>query len=585
VADAKDAKLRDVTTVGARLSFRADLAPLGRTGTGRFSLRPMGDTLGGRLTLPDGTGIRLALVRTGDAAPERPGDDRDMDEHDGDAAEEEGADDASFATGSEDGEDDDEAGPDPADAAADPAPVSRRTFPNVAYGLATPPGPQERPVVIRGATLWTAADAGVLENADLLLLDGRIAAIGEVEAPRDAVVIEGAGMHVTPGLIDEHSHLAIARGVNEGTHAVTSEVRIGDVIDPDDIGIYRALAGGVTAAQLLHGSANPIGGQAQVIKMRWGAGAEDLKFAGAPPTIKFALGENVKQSNRGREFRTRYPQTRMGVESLIRDAFLAARDHRATHEAYAALDADVRATTLPPRPDLRLDALAEILASTRFIHCHSYVQSEILMLMRLAEELGFRIQTFTHILEGYKVADEMAAHGAMASSFSDWWAYKFEVYDAIPYNTCLMHDAGVVVSVNSDSGEVIRRLNQEAGKSVLYCGLDPHEALKFVTLNPARQLRIDDRVGSLEVGKDADVVLWNGPPLSMTSRVRTTWVDGVVRFDRGRDAEERAAISTEREALVRKALTAGGTAKGDGTRGRKRPRAWDCDDVEDVWRD
>lgn len=547
-----ESELRGLVRDTGRIGFRADLAPLGVEGTGRFTVRTLGDGLAGRAVLADGTVVAFTPRRT------------------------------AGATGSdEDGNED----PPERDGKGD-ALVSRRTFPDVAYGLASPPGPQSRAVVLRGATLWTASEEGIVEDADLLLVDGRIAAIGEVDAPRDAIEIDGTGMHVTPGLIDEHSHLAISRGVNEGTHAVTSEVRIGDVVDPDDIGIYRALAGGVTSAQLLHGSANPIGGQAQVIKMRWGAGAEDLKFEGAPPTIKFALGENVKQSNWGREFTTRYPQTRMGVESLMRDAFLAAREHRAAHEAYAALDDAARATTVPPRPDLRLEALAEILEGARFVHCHSYVQSEILMLMRLAEELGFRIQTFTHILEGYKVAHEMAAHGAMASSFSDWWAYKFEVYDAIPYNTCLMHDAGVVVSVNSDSGEVIRRLNQEAGKSVLYCDLDPHEALKFVTINPARQLRVDDRVGSLEVGKDADVVLWNGPPLSMTSRVETTWVDGVVRFDRARDAEEREAVRAERHALIQKALAAGGDDGGEGSdRGRKRPRAWHCDDVEDVWHD
>ncbi len=460
---------------------------------------------------------------------------------------------------------------------------SRSTFPNAAYGFSEVP--KATAVLVRGATVWTGAQAGVLEATDLLVEGGKIVAIGKgLAAPAGAVVIDAHGKHVTAGAIDEHSHLAISDGVNEGSHAITSEVRIGDVLDPDDIGIYRALAGGTTSMQLLHGSANPIGGQAQVVKLRWGATAEGMKFDAAPPSIKFALGENVKQSNWGPEAVTRYPQTRMGVDSLMKDAFLAARLNQEEWKRWQALSPAQREATVPPRRDLTLEALAEILDSKRFVHCHSYVQSEILAMMRLAEELGFTLQTFTHILDGYKVAPEMAKHGAGGSSFSDWWGYKFEVYDAIPYNTCLLHEAGVVTSINSDSADLIRRLFHEAAKSVFYCGMDEHEALKLATLNPAKQLKIDHRVGSLETGKDADFVLWGGPPLSVYSRVEQTFVDGVLMFDRQRDQELARADAAERAALIEKALSIADGEFGDGDYSHRRgQREWHCEDIEDVW--
>ncbi len=303
--------------------------------------------------------------------------------------------------------------------------------------------------------------------------------------------------------MDCHSHTAISKGVNEGSHAVTCEVRIGDVLDPTDVSMYRQLAGGVTAANLLHGSANPMGGQNQVIKFRWGALPEELKFADAMPGVKFALGENVKQSNWGDKFKTRYPQTRMGVEQLIRDRFRAAQEYDAAMK---------KKEGLPPRRDLQLEALAEILNGKRLIHCHSYRQDEVLMLLRLAGEFKIKIGTLQHILEGYKVADEIAAHGAGASSFADWWAYKFETYDAIPDNPAMMHGRSVLTSVNSDSDDLARRLNTEAGKSIKYGGLSPEEALKLVTIYPAKQLQIDARTGSLEPGKDADFVIWSGQP-------------------------------------------------------------------------
>ena len=545
-AGAKSAKLSGVEVGRDRVRFRADLAKLGGEGIARFSVgRPAADgTAEIEIARADGRVERTTLARTGDV----------------------------------------EAKPD--EAVAERAklesapPAARRTFPDAPFGAAE--RPRAETVLVRGATIWTMGPAGRLDGADLLVRDGRVAAVGRgLEAPAGAHVVEAAGRHVTPGLIDEHSHLAIDGGVNEGSHPVTSEVRIEDVIDPDDVGIYRALAGGTTAAQLLHGSANPIGGQAVVIKHRWGATADGLRVAGVPPTIKFALGENVKQSN-WEDPGPRYPKTRMGVETRIRDAFLAAREARDARRAWEALPSGERARRVPPRRDLQLEPLIEILEGRRNVHCHSYVQSEVLALMRLAEELGFRVHTFTHILEGYKVAPEMAAHGAGASSFADWWAYKFEVYDAIPQNVCLMHAAGIVTSINSDSSEMIRRLNQEASKGVLYCGMDEIAALGMATTAPARQLGIDDRVGSLEPGKDADFVIWSGHPLSTQSRVEETWIEGARYFSRERDAELRAADAAERRALVAKALAAPPPkkkGKGEG-RGDERPaEGWSCDDV------
>lgn len=436
--------------------------------------------------------------------------------------------------------------------------------------------PAQRDVMLTNATIWTCGPDGVIEDADIHIRDGKIVAVGKGLAQTGGAdtVINARGLHITPGIIDEHSHIAISRGVNEGTHAVTTEVRIGDVVYPDDINIYRQLAGGVTASHLLHGSANPMGGQLQFIKLRWGGNAEELKVANAVPTVKFALGENVKQSNWGDRFTVRYPQTRMGVEEIMRDGFRAAREYEADMKS-----ADP--SKLPVRRDFQLDALLEIVSGKRNIHCHSYVQSEILMLMRLAEEFGFRVHTFTHILEGYKVAKEMAAHGAKASSFADWWAYKFEVYDAIPENPAIMHEQGVVVSINSDDAEMARRLNQEAAKSVSYGGVSEEDALKFVTLNAAKQMAIDHETGSLEPGKIADVVVWSGNPLSSMSKVLRTYVDGREYFSidadrrlRARDAELRAFLE---QAALKAAMNGEKTTQ---TRPRSR-RHYHCDDFDD----
>jgi imidazolonepropionase-like amidohydrolase len=328
--------------------------------------------------------------------------------------------------------------------------------------------------------------------------------------------------------------------VNEGTQSVTSEVRIADVVNPDDVNIYRQLSGGVTASHLLHGSANTIGGQSQLIKLRWGADAEELKFEGADPFIKFALGENVKQSNWGDRQRERFPQTRMGVEQVLTDAFTRARDYEKAGPG--------------KRRDLELDALVEILNSKRFITCHSYVQSEINMLMHVADSFHFHVNTFTHILEGYKVADKMRQHGAGAGTFADWWAYKMEVQDAIPYNATIMQRVGVNVAINSDDAEMARRLNQEAAKSIKYGDMTEEEALKLVTLNPAKLLHVDARVGSIKAGKDADLVLWSDNPLSIYAKADKTLVDGIVYFDREKDLELRQRINTERNRLVLKML-------------------------------
>lgn len=409
---------------------------------------------------------------------------------------------------------------------------------------------RSRVTVIRGATILTVTK-GRIENGSILIRDGKIAAVGKtVDVPPGAAVIDATGKYVMPGIVDCHSHIAVDGGVNEGSLSVTSMVRIQDVLDPTDINIYRDLAGGVTTANILHGSANAIGGLNAVIKLRWGKTAQEMMFEGAMPGIKFALGENPKRSNFTPPPGTprRYPATRLGVEYTIREAFTQARNYMKQWEEYhrrKAAGEDVVA----PRRDLKLEPLVEVLQGKRLVHAHCYRQDEILMLIRLAEEFGFKIATFQHVLEGYKVAKEIAAHGAGASTFSDWWAYKVEAYDAIPYNGAIMARKGVVVSFNSDSAELARRLNLEAAKAIKYGGLSEDEALALVTINPAKQLRIDDRVGSIEVGKDADLVIFKGHPLSTFSMVEKVLIDGQVYFDREADLARRADIQKEKEAL------------------------------------
>lgn len=404
-------------------------------------------------------------------------------------------------------------------------------------------------VMIRNATIWTCGPQGKIENASLLITDGKIKQVGRFKAELgpDTYVIDIPNIHVTPGLIDCHSHSVIMGGVNEGTLPSSAMCRVGDVINSESETIHQQLAGGLTMANVLHGSANPIGGQNCVIKLREGASPEEMKFAGAPSGIKFALGENVKQANWGDLFKNRFPQTRMGVPAFHTNRFTAAKNYM------AAIEKQKREGGPPIRRDLELEAIAEIIRGERLIHCHSYRQDEILAFLRTMEGFGVRVGTLQHILEGYKVADEIAKHGAGASAFSDWWAYKFEVFDAIPYAGSIMRERGVVVSFNSDSSDHARRLNFEAAKAVKYGNTPEEEALKFVTLNPAKQLRIDKQVGSLEVGKDGDFAIWSGNPLVTSSLCLQTWIDGKQYFER--DAAHHRAESREKErlALIEKA--------------------------------
>jgi len=426
----------------------------------------------------------------------------------------------------------------------EPSPVGKITYPFGAYGWETMPAQHD--ILIKNATVWTSEKAGVLPNTDVLVKNGKIAAIGKNLSDNEAVIIDGTGKHLTPGIIDEHSHIATV-SINEGGQSVTSEVRIGDNLNPDDINIYRQLSGGVTTSHILHGSANTIGGQTQLIKLRWGVNDTALKFAGAAPFIKFALGENVKNTRSINN--NRFPDTRMGVEEVMNDAFTRALDYEKAIKLYESRPKNSK--MLPVRRDLELDALVEILNKKRFITCHSYVQSEITSAMRIAEKFGFRFNTFTHILEGYKVADKMKLHGANASTFSDWWNYKTEVVDAIPQNASIMHKVGLNVAINSDDPEMARRLNQEAAKSIKY-GMSEEDALKMVTINPATMLHIQDETGSLKVGKDADLVLWNNDPLSIYAVAQKTIVDGIIYYDIDRDNMLRKRLQAERNRLIQK---------------------------------
>ena len=396
--------------------------------------------------------------------------------------------------------------------------------------------PAGRLVAITNATIMTASH-GTIENGTIVIRDGKIAAVGaDVAVPQGAKVIDGAGKYVIPGIVDAHSHSA-SEAINEGTNSITSEVRLTDVLRQDNINLYRELAGGTTTLNILHGSANTIGGQNAVVKLRYGLPVDSLIFAGAPPGIKFALGENVRRTNSsgmpGRE--RRYPFTRMGVEALLRDAFTRAREYQQEWKTYETARSNTRrgqAAPIPPKRDLQLDALVEVLEGTRLVHAHSYRADEILMLLDIAKEFGFTVASFQHVLEGYKVADELAASGSGASTFADNWAYKMEAWDAIPHNAAIMAKRGVRVSINSDSDERARRLYQEAAKAMHYGGISEEEALKMITLNAAWQLGIDDRVGSIDVGKDADLAIFNGHPFAPGSRVEMTLVDGRTFFDR-----------------------------------------------------
>ena len=429
---------------------------------------------------------------------------------------------------------------------AEVAEPGRMIYPFVAYGWHQRPVQED--MLIRNATVWTMETEGVIVGGDVLVRNGKIAAIGRNLSAPGIKVIDGTGMHLTPGIIDEHSHIA-TNATNETGFAITSEVRIGDVIDPATRNIYQQLAGGVTTSHLLHGSANPIGGQSAIIKLRWGFSAEEMLVKNQPQFLKHALGENVKRTT------TRFPNSRMGTEQIIRDAYLRAGEYAAEWKKYNSLPAREKAKAVPPRRDLQMDALVDVLEGRSFMACHTYVQSEAMMIMKLAEELGFRAHTLIHMNEGYKVADKMAAHGAAGSVFSDWWAYKNEVWEGIPYNAPILLSQGVLTCLHSDDAEMARRLNQEAGKMVKYGNLSQEEALKLVTINPAKILRLDDRIGSIKVGKDADLVLWTDNPLSIYARAEKTIIDGIIFYDEQKDKEMKVWVDQERNRLIQKILS------------------------------
>ena len=454
----------------------------------------------------------------------------------------------------------------PSVSAADKA-VGDVIYPFIAFGKKELPKAEK--TLFKNATVWTNEAEGNLENTDVLIEGGKILQMGKNIAASNAKTVDATGKYLTAGIIDEHSHITVARGVNEAAQSSTAEVRIADVINSDDINIYRQLAGGVTSSHILHGSANAIGGQTQLIKLRFGYEPEKMKFENWPGFIKFALGENVKRAN-GDAVSTRFPLTRMGVEQVFDDHFTRAKEYLAALKSGKLV-----------RRDLELEALGEILEGKRHITCHSYVQSEINMLLKTADRHGFKVNTFTHILEGYKVADKMAKHGAAGAGFADWWNYKYEVYDAIPQNAKLMQDAGVLASINSDDAEMARRLNQEAAKSVMYASMDEVAAWKLVTLNPAKTLKVDSRVGSIKVGKDADLVLWSTNPLSIYAKAEQTYVDGVKFFDREEDVKMQDEVRKERARLIQKVLAAKKSGAPTQAVQRRGQRQYECEDDDD----
>jgi imidazolonepropionase-like amidohydrolase len=543
-----EAKATDVKIDGDRITFLLDTKEIaGHEGVWQLDGLLEEDTIFGRAVQPDGTTMAWSATRIID---EEADDDADEDK----------------AEGEGDGE------KKMADAEKDPTADIPEKLPTPFGAFGYFEQPTQETVAVVGATIWTEGPQGIIENGTMIVQNGKITYVGPAggaNTPNGARVIDAKGKHVTPGIIDAHSHTGIGDtfgDVNEGGQAVTAEARVQDIINADDISWYRELAGGLTAANQLHGSANPIGGQNSVVKARWGVTHPDeMRIEGAPAGIKFALGENPKRSE------NRYPDTRMGVEVIIRDRFDAAQDYMAEWERYEALPKREKDRTLPPRRDLELDTIVEIINGDRLVHSHSYRQDEILMLCRVADDYNFKIGTFQHVLEGYKVAEAVKNSAIGASMFSDWWAYKFEVYDAIPYNGSIMHDVGVPVTFNSDSNELARHLNTEATKAVKYGGVEPAEALKFVTYNAALQFGIEDKVGSLEKGKDADFVVWNGDPLATTSRPDSTFVDGRELFSIEKDAELRAWAAAERSRILQKLYAskdAGGAKGGMMRRGR-----------------
>ncbi len=460
------------------------------------------------------------------------------------------------------------------DAESKEATMAQVPYPFLPFGNTK--APEAKTILFKNATVWTNEAEGIVTETDVLVKDGKISKVGKNLSASGATIIDATGKHLTSGIIDEHTHIA-ASSIND-VATISAMVRMGDVINSEDINIYRQLSGGVTAAQLLHGSANPVGGQSALFKLRWGSLPDEMLIKGADGFIKFALGENVKRSRSSNSIR--FPQTRMGVEQVYMDGFSRAKEYDEAWKKFNGLSARDKATAKAPRRDLTLETMAEIINKERFISCHSYVQSEINMLMHVADKFDFKVNTFTHILEGYKVADKMAAHGALASTFADWWAYKFEVRYAIPYNPTLMTMAGVVTAINSDDAEMARRLNQEAAKSVKYGGMSQEDAWKMVTLNPAKMLHLNNRMGSVKAGKDADLVLWNNNPLSIYAKVEKTMVDGKVLFDIEEDMKKRELVAKERARLIQKMNADRGAGAGKRPASRRMQQMFHCDDLD-----
>ena len=440
------------------------------------------------------------------------------------------------------------------------------TYPNVAYGYDEQP--QAETILFKNATVWTNEEDGILEETDVLVKNGKIDKIGKDLSAGGAKVVDATGKHLTSGIVDEHSHIA-AFSINESGQNSSAEVRMRDAVNPDDLDIYRDLAGGVTTIQLLHGSANPIGGQSAVMKLKWGSSIDEMVLENTK-FIKFALGENVKQSNWGSY--SRFPQTRMGVQQMFTDYFQRAKEYEAKKNSGE-----------PYRTDYEMETLMDVLNEERHITSHSYVQSEINMLMKVADSFDFNVNTFTHILEGYKVADKMAEHGVAGSTFSDWWAYKYEVNDAIPYNAAIMWSQGVLTGINSDDAEMSRRLNQEAAKTMKYGGVPEEEAWKFVTLNPAKMLHIDDRTGSIKVGKDADLVLWSTYPMSVSAVAEKTLVEGAVYFDIDKDKELKEKVEAKKNKLTTMMLSAKNKGLKTQPAKKEEKQRLDCDTLETLY--
>ncbi len=451
------------------------------------------------------------------------------------------------------------------------------SYPNKAYGFKSKPKKQN--VLFKNATVWTGESVGILENTDVLVSDGKIKSIGKNLSFSNVKVIDATNKHLTAGIIDEHSHIA-ASSINEGGQNSSAEVSIEDVVDHEDINIYRNLSGGVTTIQILHGSANPIGGQSAIIKLKWGEKNDEMIFKNAPKFIKFALGENVKQSNWGSY--NRYPQSRMGVEQVFVDHFQRASEYDKEWKKYNKLSKREKNKTIAPRFDIEMEVIAEILNKERHISCHSYVQSEINMLMKVAEKFGFTVATFTHILEGYKVASLMKRHGVGGAAFSDWWGYKFEVNDAIPYNGPIMTKAGVLVAYNSDDAEMSRRLNQEAAKAVKYGNLSEEEAWKYVTLNPAKLLKIDDKVGSIKVGKHADLVLWDKNPLSVYANAEKTMIEGVFYYEKDNIDAQLKSMQEEKNLILSMMIEAKKRGEETVEPVLEEKRIYECETVETI---